>query len=170
VQNVSVPLIGQFFIGFLDVNQIVQWCMFINLVLTYRAGIQYIHCESSDTAAAAGNIARCALAAGGVAVMQPLLESTGEGPYFTLVAGLTIVPGLVAISITRNKRMGWLLRREVRRTAKTEVGHEREEMINEENAVWESTAVGREYTQIHIILRMCILIVLLMFKQRIRWE
>jgi hypothetical protein len=49
--------------------------------------------------------------------MQPLLASIGEGPFFTLVAGVTTVLGLVAISIIRHKGMGWRLRRTARREA-----------------------------------------------------
>lgn len=80
--------------------------------------------------------------------MQPLLESIGEGPFFTLVAGVTIVLGLVAISIIRNKGMGWRLRRQARRVAVGEEqreqkldtkvkpeGNEREETIKEEKVV-----------------------------------
>jgi hypothetical protein len=80
--------------------------------------------------------------------MQPLLDSIGEGPFFTLVAGVTIVLGLVAISIIRNKGMGWRLCREARRVAISEEqrkqklgtkvkpeGNEREETINEGKVV-----------------------------------
>lgn len=80
--------------------------------------------------------------------MQPLLASIGEGPFFTLVAGVTIVLGLIATSIIRKKGMGWRLRREARRVAVDEEqrkqklstkvpseGNEIEETINEENVV-----------------------------------
>jgi hypothetical protein len=95
--------------------------LYTNPILTYRTDIQYTANRhpprKPSTAAAAGSIACCALVAGGVAVMQPFLASIGEGPFFTLVAGVIIVLGLVAISIIRNKGMGWWLRREARRVA-----------------------------------------------------
>lgn len=74
-----------------------------------------IHRESLSTASAAGNLTRCALAAGGVAVMEPLLVRLGEGPFFTLVAGLTSILGVLAIGIIRRKGMAWRLQRESRR-------------------------------------------------------
>jgi len=41
--------------------------------------------ESPSTAAAAASITRCAMAAAGVAVLQPLLDAAGRGWFFTVL-------------------------------------------------------------------------------------
>ncbi|KAI4133080.1 MAG: hypothetical protein LQ347_002298 [Umbilicaria vellea] len=41
--------------------------------------------ESPSTAAAAASITRCAMAAAGVAILQPLLDAAGRGWYFTVL-------------------------------------------------------------------------------------
>jgi hypothetical protein len=96
---------------------------------TFNTLLVDIHRESPSTASASGNITRCALAAGGVAIMEPLLARLGEGPFFTLVAGVTGMLGVVAIGIIRYKGMAWRLRRESRRV---EVAEAREQQQPDE--------------------------------------
>jgi hypothetical protein len=62
---------------------------------------------SPSTAAASGNITRCALSAGSVAAMQPLLDRLGRGWFFTFVGGSTGLFGMVAIWAIRQKGMQW---------------------------------------------------------------
>ncbi|MCJ1351613.1 MAG: hypothetical protein MMC33_001597 [Icmadophila ericetorum] len=104
--HVAVPLIFQFLIGFLSINQ------------TFNTLLIDIHRESPSTAAASGNITRCALAATGVAVMQPLLIRLQEGPFFTIMAGATAGFGIVAIGIIRRKGMIWRLRKESQKVSR----------------------------------------------------
>lgn len=44
--------------------------------------------------------------------MDPLLVRLGEGPFFTLVAGVASILGVLAIGIIRRKGMAWRLQRE----------------------------------------------------------
>jgi hypothetical protein len=44
--------------------------------------------------------------------MEPLILRLGEGPFFTLVAGVTSILGILAIGVIRHKGMVWRLRRE----------------------------------------------------------
>ena len=90
-------MIFQFFIGFLGINQ------------TFNTLLIDIHRESPSTAAASGNLTRCALAAAGVAVMEPLLARLHPGPFFTLLAGVASILGILAIGIIRHKGMTWRL-------------------------------------------------------------
>jgi hypothetical protein len=63
--------------------------------------------RNPSAAAASGNIGRCALAAGSVAAMQPLLDSIGTGWFFTLVGLISGGGGVVAIGLMRWKGMAW---------------------------------------------------------------
>lgn len=60
-----------------------------------------------STAAASGNITRCALSAGSVAAMQPLLDRLGQGWFFTLVGGIAGSSAALAIWAIRRKGMPW---------------------------------------------------------------
>ena len=55
-------------------------CCFYN---TYNALLVDVFPESPSTAAAAASIVRCAMAAAGVAILQPLLAALNRGWYFT---------------------------------------------------------------------------------------
>lgn len=76
----SIPLILQFVLG--------TACTCFQQ--TFNALLVDIFPGSPSTAAASGNITRCALSAVAVAVMQPLVDAMGRGWFFTL---LTFVSG-----------------------------------------------------------------------------
>ena len=63
--------------------------------------------ESPSTAAAAASISRCALAAAGVAALQPLLGVLGRGWYFTALAVSTGAVGFVVIWVIRKRGARW---------------------------------------------------------------
>jgi hypothetical protein len=71
-----------------------------------------IHRNTPSTAAGAGNIARCALAAGGVAVMQPLLDRLGEGVFFSVLGCVSGVLGWGLVFAVRRYGMVWRVMRE----------------------------------------------------------
>jgi multidrug resistance protein len=67
--------------------------------------------ESPSTAAAAASITRCAMAATGIAVLQPLLDAAGRGWYFTVLGLWSGSFGAVAVWCIKNKGMKWRKRR-----------------------------------------------------------
>lgn len=67
--------------------------------------------ESPSTAAAAASITRCAMAAAGVAVLQPLLDAAGRGWYFTILGVWSGGCGALAVWLIRRKGMEWRKRR-----------------------------------------------------------
>ncbi|KIX06232.1 uncharacterized protein Z518_04207 [Rhinocladiella mackenziei CBS 650.93] len=73
--HVSVLLILQFMQGFWGT------CFYI----VYNTLLVDVFPESPSTAAAAASITRCAMAAAGVVVLQPLLDAAGRGWYFTVL-------------------------------------------------------------------------------------
>ena len=113
-------MIFQFLVGFLGINQVLHISFISETCIdifkqTFNTLLIDIHRESPSTASAGGNLTRCALAAGGVAAMEPLLVRLGEGPFFTLVAGVASMLGVLAIGVIRRKGMAWRLQRESRR-------------------------------------------------------
>ena len=98
--QVSVILILQFIQGFWGT------CFYT----TYNTLLVDVFPESPSTAAAAAaaaSITRCAMAAAGLAVLQPLLDAAGRGWYFTLLGLWSGGFGAVAIWLIRWKRMQW---------------------------------------------------------------
>ncbi|KAG8525533.1 uncharacterized protein KY384_009177 [Bacidia gigantensis] len=93
--QVSVPLILQFIQGF--------WGTYF--YTTYNTLLVDVFPESPSTAAAAASITRCAMAAAGVAVLQPLLDAAGRGWYFTLLGLWSGACGAVAVWLIRRKGM-----------------------------------------------------------------
>ena len=94
---VAVPLIFQFFMGFLA-----TWilnCLNALLVDGFP--------DMPSTAATAGNIVRCAMSAGAVAAMQPLFDAIGKGWFFTLMGVLSGVGGIIAVYALNAKGMSW---------------------------------------------------------------
>lgn len=77
-----------------------------------------IHRDSPSTASAAGNLTRCFLSAGGVAIMEPLMGVMGVGPFFTLLAGFCATVGISLAFTIRIKGMKWRLAREERQAAR----------------------------------------------------
>jgi hypothetical protein len=63
--------------------------------------------QSPSTAAAATSITRCAMAATGVAVLQPLLDVAGRGWYFTVLGLWSGVLSALAVALLKWKGLGW---------------------------------------------------------------
>lgn len=74
---------------------------------TFNALLVDIFPASPSTAAASGNITRCALSAVVVAVLQPLVDVMGRGWFFTVLTVLSGVGGLAADWLVKNKGMEW---------------------------------------------------------------
>ena len=99
--HVSVPLILQFVQGFWGT------CFYT----TYNTLLVDVYPESPSTAAAAASISRCAMAAAGLAILQPLLDATGRGWSFTLLGLWSGGFGAVAVFLLRRKGMQWRTKR-----------------------------------------------------------
>ena len=95
--HVAVPLILQFFQGFLA-----TW-----FIQSFSALLVDAFPKTPSTAATAGNISRCALSAVAVAVLQPLIDVMGKGWFFTFLGLLSGVGGLAAQTALRRWGMGW---------------------------------------------------------------
>ena len=102
--HVSVPLILQFIQGFWGT------CFYT----TYNTLLVDVFPESPSTAAAAASITRCAMAAAGIAILQPLLDAAGRGWYFTLLGLWSGGFGAVAVCLLRRYGMQWRTRRMAR--------------------------------------------------------
>lgn len=95
--HVSIPLILQFIQGFLGTS-----------MYTFSSTLLVdIFPESPSTAAAAASITRCALAAFGVAIVQPLISCMGRGWYFTALGLITGAAGSVAVWMIRTWGRKW---------------------------------------------------------------
>ena len=66
---------------------------------------------SPSAAAAAGNIVRCGMSAGGIAAMEPLMKRMGLGGYFTFLALLGGAVGLVGGEVLVRRGTQWRLAR-----------------------------------------------------------
>ncbi|KAJ9609216.1 hypothetical protein H2200_006988 [Cladophialophora chaetospira] len=95
--HVAVLLILQFMQGFWGT------CFYT----VYNTLLVDVFPESPSTAAAAASITRCAMAATGVAILQPLLDAAGRGWYFTVLGLWSGSLGAVAVWCIKNKGMGW---------------------------------------------------------------
>lgn len=93
----AVPLILQFIQGF--------WGTVF--YTTYGALLVDGFPDSPSTAAAATSLTRCAMAAAGVAVLQPLLTAAGRGWYFTTLGLWSGGFGAAAVMLLRWKGMEW---------------------------------------------------------------
>ena len=63
--------------------------------------------ENPSSAAASGNITRCALSAAAVAVLQPLDNIMGRGWFFTLLSIVSGVGGAAAVLLIRIRGKKW---------------------------------------------------------------
>ncbi|KAL8298697.1 hypothetical protein RB597_007352 [Gaeumannomyces tritici] len=99
--HVSVPLILQFILGFL------QTC----IVQTGNTLLVDIFQESPSAAAASGNIVRCGLSAGGIAAMGPLMAGIGPGFFFAALALFGTICGVAGTHVLLIKGMQWRLDR-----------------------------------------------------------
>ena len=92
----AVPLVLQFFIGL--TMQGVFTALTILLVDT--------HPDCPSTAQAASNLVRCELAAGGLAVLDVLLQKLGPGWCFVLLAGSGLLC-ILLIYLLQKRGMSW---------------------------------------------------------------
>jgi hypothetical protein len=99
--HVSIPLILQIVLGFWGTS----------FYTTYNTLLVDVFPESPSTAAATASISRCAMAAAGVATLQPLLDAAGRGWYFTALGLWSGGFGAVAVWLIRTKGMQWRSRR-----------------------------------------------------------
>ena len=106
--HVSIPLLLQFVQGFLGTS---IYTIFNTLLVD-------VFPESPSTAAAAASISRCALAASGVAAVEPLVGVLGRGWYFTALAIVTGGLGSVVVWIIRRWGAGWRRDRVAKTTKK----------------------------------------------------
>ena len=93
----AVLLVLQFMQGF--------WGTFF--YTTYSTLLVDTFPDRSSTAAAATSVTRCAMAAAGVAILQPLLDAAGRGWYFTVLGLWSGVLGAVAVALLRWRGMKW---------------------------------------------------------------
>ncbi|TVY68622.1 Itaconate transport protein [Lachnellula suecica] len=119
----SVPMIMQFLLGAL--------CTCFQQ--TFNCLLVDIFPASPSTAAAAGNITRCALSAVAVAVMQPLVGIMGRGWFFTTLAIISGGGGLVANFVLLKWGMKWR-RGRLAKTRKKQCKQSNEGSIHEDAA------------------------------------
>ncbi|KAI0967867.1 major facilitator superfamily domain-containing protein [Xylaria arbuscula] len=93
----AIPLVLQFLQGF--------WGTY--LYTTYSALLVDSFPQSPSTAAATTSITRTAMAAAGVAILQPLLDAAGKGWYFTVLGLWSGILGLGAVWALRRYGMAW---------------------------------------------------------------
>ncbi|KAH9898723.1 major facilitator superfamily transporter [Xylariomycetidae sp. FL2044] len=86
--HVSVPLLLQTIVGF------TQTALFV----AFGTLLTDLNPNRSSTAAASANIVRCALAAGGLALLQPLIDALGPGWYFTILGLLNALSGPLVLA------------------------------------------------------------------------
>ncbi|KAK3388076.1 major facilitator superfamily domain-containing protein [Sordaria brevicollis] len=111
----ALPLVIQFLQGF--------WSTFF--YTTYSTLLVDSFPHSPSTAAATTSITRCAMAAGGVAILQPLLDSVGRGWYFTILGTWSGSFGVAAIVMLRWKGMKWRTERSSESNTDPEMHSER---------------------------------------------
>jgi MFS family permease len=106
--HLAIVLVLQFMQGF-------SGAVFYNI---YNALLVDVFPESPSTAAAAASIVRCAMAAAGVAILQPLLDALDRGWYFTILGIWSGSCGALAVLVIQKKGMSWRTRRIKRKKAK----------------------------------------------------
>ena len=95
--HVSIPLCLQFIQGFLGTS----------LYTIFNTLLVDVFPDTPSTAAAAASISRCALAASGVAAVQPLVGVLGRGWYFTTLGVFTGGVGVVVVWMMRELGAEW---------------------------------------------------------------
>ena len=93
----SVPLILQFVLA----------AICTAFQQTFNALLVDIFPASPSTAAASGNVTRCALSALAVAILQPMVKGMGRGWYFTLLSILSGGGGIIANCLINARGMKW---------------------------------------------------------------
>ena len=100
--HISVPLILQFFQGF-----ICTW-----IINMFSALLTDIFPENAGAASTAGNMSRCVLSAIVVALLAPVEKLMGKGWLFTMLGILTGLGGLVCLVVLRRWGMYWRSQRD----------------------------------------------------------
>jgi hypothetical protein len=95
--HVSVPLILQFFIGFLA-----TWILNV-----FNALLVDVYPDTPSAAATAGNLWRCGMSAGAVATIDPLYKAIGIGWFFTIAGILSGGFGILAVWVLNERGMAW---------------------------------------------------------------
>ena len=83
-------------------------------MLTYQTGntlVVDIFIDRPSTAAAAANFVRCAMAAVGVVAMQPIVDRIGVGWFFTTLALICGILGIVCSTTSQRYGMKWRVER-----------------------------------------------------------
>ncbi|KAI9858592.1 MAG: hypothetical protein M1813_007397 [Trichoglossum hirsutum] len=123
----SILLVLQFLIG--------AKCTVVLQV--YSALLVDIFPEIPGTAAASGNITRCALSAAAVAIIEPLVDAMGRGWFFTLISLIDGIGGAVAVFAIQKWGAKW----RIDRAAKTD-----ESRNTWRNAdAWQPRDAGRDH-------------------------
>lgn len=99
------------------IMQLIQGSMGCCFYNTYNALLVDVFPESPSTAAAAASIVCCAMAAVGVAILQPLLVVLNRGWYFTILGIWSGGCGALAVLVIERKEMSWRTRRVERKSA-----------------------------------------------------
>ena len=99
--HVSITLILQFILGLLGTS----------FYTIYNTLLVDIWPQSPSTAAASAAIVRCALAASGVALVQPLIDIMGKAWYFTALGFVSGVAGSVLVQLLQTRGMAWRQKR-----------------------------------------------------------
>ncbi|KAI1349791.1 chloramphenicol resistance protein [Xylaria sp. FL0043] len=81
------------------------------IVQTFNTLLVDIFHDRPSTAAAAGNIVRCGLAAAGIAGLKPIMSCIGNGWYFTMLSIIGFVVGSTGTFILRRFGMKWRFQR-----------------------------------------------------------
>ena len=95
--HLSIPLILQFVLATL--------CTAFQQ--TFNALLVDIFPASPSTAAASGNVTRCALSAVAVAILQPMVDGMGRGWYFALLSLVSGGGGIIANWLITTQGMMW---------------------------------------------------------------
>jgi MFS family permease len=122
--HVSILLVLQFVQGFWGI------CFYT----IYNTLLVDVFPESPSTAAAAASITRCAMAAAGVAVLQPLLNALGRGWYFTILGIWSGLFGALAVWFIRRIGMAWRTER-LREKAEVLVEHGAQPLASNEESL-----------------------------------
>ena len=97
----ALPLILQFL------------CCTLSTLLSHTASALLVDIfpDSSSSAYASGQIARCGLSAVSAAAVQPLVDAVGRGWYFTAFSLFVCLSGWFSVRVSRWKGMEWRQRR-----------------------------------------------------------
>ena len=93
----AVPLVLQFVMAFL--------CTYF--FQTFNSLLVDIFPENPSTAAAAGNISRCALSGAAVALLQPIVDAVGRGWFYTILCTVVTIGNVIALTLILTKGRKW---------------------------------------------------------------